>query len=254
MSKCLNFLNKFEVSPLATLFIFLTLLTNSYKLFYIYFLITFIHEMGHVTVAAFFKLKVSKIKLLAIGFNAEIDDLNYTSSLKEFFITVAGPLTYFVSELVLSYFYKMNFISYNALIQAKTINKFELIFNLLPIIPLDGGRILKIITDNFLPTKKSLFLVSILSCCFTIVFIYNTRYSPQWMMYVFLVLCNVYFFITINKRWKLFLIYRLSFDNKYKIKIHNHNDIYRNNNNFYIKGKELISEKNFVKKLIMNNI
>lgn len=254
MSKFLNFLNKFEVSPLATIFIFLTLLTNSYKLFFIYFLITFIHEIGHVIVAAFCKLKISRIKLLAIGFNAEIDDLDYTSSLKEFFITIAGPLTYFISEILLTYFYKMDFLSYNALIQAKTINKFELIFNLLPIIPLDGGRILKIMIDNFLPTKKSLLLVSILSSCFTVIFIYNTRYSPQWMMYVFLVLCNASFFITINKRWKLFLIYRLSFDNKYKIKIHNHNDIYRNKNNFYARGKELISEKILVKKLIMDNI
>lgn len=252
MNKFLNFLNKFEVSPFATIFIFLTLLTNSYKLFFIYFLITFIHELGHVLVAVVFKLRIGKIKLLAIGFNAEIDDLDYTTSLKEFLITIAGPLTYFISNFVLNYFYEIDFISYNALIQAKTINKFELIFNLLPMIPLDGGRILKIIIDNFITTKKSLYCALTISMIFTIIFIYHTRFSPQWMMYIFLSMCNIYFFLTIEKRWKLFLFHRLTFNNRYKIKIHRHNDIYRNKNNFLISGKNIIEEKTAIVKLIWN--
>ena len=253
MNKFLDFFNKFEVSPLATIFILFTLLTNSYKLFFIYFLITFIHELGHVIVAILFNLKIVKIKLLAIGFNAEIENLDYTSSLKELFITIAGPLTFYVSAYVLNYFYKIDFISYNACEQAKTINKYNFIFNLLPIIPLDGGRILKIIIDNFLTSKKSLIISSILSNIFTILFIYKTIATPQWMVYGFLVLTNISFFLMINKRWRLFLINRLTIYNKYKPKIHCKMDIYRNKNNFFIKNKEIIGEKAAIINLIKNN-
>lgn len=250
MSKLLNFLNKFEVSPLATIFIFLTLVANSYKLFFIYFFITLIHELGHVTMAILLNLKIKKISLLAVGFNAEIEGLDYTSSLKEFLITIAGPLTFFISSALLKYFYLIDFISYNALLQAKTINKFELLFNLIPIIPLDGGRILKIIIDCFFTSKKSMYLASCISILFTIVFVYCTRSSPQWIMYIFFVLYNIFFLLAINKNWRLFLINRLMQKNNLKIKIHKKRDIYRNKNNFFIKDKYVLSEKDLILYLI----
>jgi len=253
MNKFLDFFNKLEISPFATIFVFLTLLTNSYKLFFIYFLITFIHELGHVIVASLLKLKIGKIKLLAIGFNAEIENLDYTSSLKEFLITIAGPLTYFISSYLLNYLYKIDFISYNAFIQAKTINKYDLFFNLLPIVPLDGGRIIKIIIDNYLTTRKSLLTVSIISNIFTAIFIYKTIIAPQWLVYIFLIIANIIFFLTINKRWKRFLLNRLTIENKYKIKIHNKKDIYRNKNNFFIKNKKIFGEKIIIPNLISGN-
>ena len=61
MNKFLNLFNKIEISPIATVFIILTLLTNTYKLFFIFFLITFIHELGHVIAAMILKLKVKKL-------------------------------------------------------------------------------------------------------------------------------------------------------------------------------------------------
>lgn len=254
MNKFFSFLSKFEVSPFATIFILITLITNSYKLFFIYFSITFIHELGHVFAACLLKLKIGKVKLLAIGFNAQIENLDYTSSLKEFIIAIAGPMTYFITGYLLNYFYYKNIISYNALIQAKTVNKYNLIFNLLPIIPLDGGRILKIIIDNFFVSKKSLYVVSVLSIVFTITYIYITRISPQWLIYIFLILTNLMFLLTIEKRWKLFLISRLMIDNNYKDKIHSKPDIYRNKNNYIIIDKNIISEKKAIIKLLNNKI
>lgn len=252
MNKCLDFFSKFEVSPFATIFILLTLLTNSYKMFFIYFLITFIHELGHVTVAILFKLRINKIKLLAIGFNAEIDNLDNTTSIKEFFITIAGPLTYFLSFFLLKYLYSIDFVSYNAFTQANIINKYNLFFNLLPIIPLDGGRILKIILDNFFTSKKSISIISLLSFFFTFIFICKTVNSPQWLVYIFLIITNIIYFFTIDKRWKIFLVNRLIMNNKYKIKIHDKKDIYRNKNNIILKNKIMIDEKQAIIGIINN--
>lgn len=212
-------------------------------MFFIYFLITFIHELGHVVAAKMLKLNISKIKLLAIGFNAEIDDLDNTTSIKEFIVTIAGPLTYFVSSYLLRWMYSVDFISYNAYVQANTVNEYDLIFNLLPLIPLDGGRLLKIVIDNFVTTKKSLIIVSLLSNILVIVFMGITIKTPQWLVYAFLVFTNISFFLTIDNRWKRFLVNRLVKENNSKIKIHSKEDLYRNRNNYFIKNKTIISEK-----------
>lgn len=253
MNKFLNFFNKFEVSPFATIFIFLTLLTNSYKLFFIYFLITFIHELGHVIIAKVLKLKIGKIKLLAIGFNAEIENLDYTTSVKELMVVLAGPLTYFISLWLLKYLYKIDFISYNAYIQSMQVNKYTLFFNLLPLIPLDGGRILKIIIDNFLTSKRSIMVTVILSNIFLIAFMCYTIRTPQWLMYIFLILTNITCILTINKKWKLFLINRLIIKNNLKIKIHSHKDIFRNKNNYILKDDLILNEREAILNIIKQN-
>lgn len=253
MNKFCNFLIKFEVSPFATIFLSLTLISNSYKLFFIYFFITFIHELGHVIVAMLLKFKIGTIKLLAIGFNAEIDGLDNSTSLKEFLVVIAGPLTYFISLPLLNYLYKIDFISYNAYIQALQVNKYNLFFNLLPLIPLDGGRILKIIIDSFLTSKKSMIISAVLSNIFIIVFMAKTINSPQWLVYIFLILTNVTYFLSINKKWKIFLINRLMINNKYKDKIHRYNDIYRNKNNYLIKNNNVLNEKDAIIQILKNN-
>lgn len=253
MNKCLELFNKFEVSPFAAIFILFTLLTNSYKLFFIYFFITFIHELGHILVASALHLRIDKVKLMAIGFNAEIGSLDYVSSIKEFLVTIAGPVTFFLSKYLLIFLYKIDFISYNAFIQANLVNKYNFVFNLLPILPLDGGRILKIIIDCFLISKKSMITVSFFSVFFTILFMIFTINSPQWLVYIFLIVTNISEILSINKKWKSFLLSRLALENKYKIKIHRNYDIYRNKNNYIIFQKNILDEKQAIMGFIKNS-
>lgn len=203
--------------------------------------------------AKILKFRIGTIKLLAIGFNAEVEDLDNSSSLKEFLVAIAGPLTYFISLYLLKYLYKVDFISYNAYIQALQVNKYNLFFNLLPFIPLDGGRILKIIIDNFCTSKKSMLISASLSMIFIIVFIVNTIQTPQWLIYIFLVITNIIYCFTVNKRWKLFLLKRLMIDNKYKDKIHKKKDIFRNKNNYLIKNNEVLNEKEAIIQILIKD-
>ena len=203
--------------------------------------------------AKLMKLKIKKIKLLAVGFNAEIEDLDYTSSIKEFLVVIAGPLTYFISLYLLEYLYKVDFISYNAYTQALLVNRYDLIFNLLPLLPLDGGRILKIIIDNFFTSKKSMMITVLLSNIFLIIFMCYTINTPQWLMYTFLIITNITYILTINKKWKLFLVNRLIRKNNYKMKLHSHHDIYRNKNNYIIMNNCLLDEKEAIVNIIKSN-
>ena len=162
-------------------------------------------------------------------------------------------MTYFVSLYLLNYLYKIDFISYNSYLQGLKVNKYNLFFNLLPLIPLDGGRLLKIIIDNYLTSKNSMMMSSVLSNIFIIIFVIKTICSPQWLIYIFLIFTNLIYMVTINKKWKLFLIKRLMDNNKYKDKIHGYNDIFRNKNNYLIKNNNILSEKEAIIEILKNN-
>lgn len=57
------------------------------------------------------KVEVKSIKLLPIGFSTKIKDLDYLDTFKELLIVIAGPLTYFISFVLLHVLYRLDFIS-----------------------------------------------------------------------------------------------------------------------------------------------
>lgn len=90
-----------------------------------------IHELGHIIVGLILKAKLEKIEIMPFGlrasFNTDFDD----NKIKEIFITLAGPITSLALAILCT---QQQAIYSNILI---------LIFNLIPIYPLDGGRIIK---------------------------------------------------------------------------------------------------------------
>ncbi|MDA8234539.1 MAG: M50 family metallopeptidase [Clostridia bacterium] len=105
------------------------------------FLIVLIHELAHVAVALRYGLKVREVELLPFGGVARIEDFLEMDPSIETKIALAGPLAngvmlvaalgfqYYGSwqHPLLTYFIKCNIIM--------------VVFNLLPALPLDGGRI-----------------------------------------------------------------------------------------------------------------
>ena len=147
MKKLLQ-LFRFEVGISFIPFLIVILLAGQYKLFFTYFLITLIHELGHVIMSIIFKVRVNRIKLSIFGFNADIDSIDYLAIYKQILIIIAGPLTYFISNILIKELYLNNVISLVMYNKALASNLYILIFNLLPIFPLDGGRLIRILFDK----------------------------------------------------------------------------------------------------------
>lgn len=248
----LSLLSKFEVGISFVPFLIIILLTGSYKLFFTYFLITLIHELGHVFMAIIFKVKVNKIKLNIFGFNAEIENIDYLNIYKQILIIVAGPLTYFASILVIRELYFNDIISLLTYYKALASNKYILIFNLLPIYPLDGGRLIKILLDKLFTFKHSKIVLYIVSFVFMLGFVIYTKEYKQYLMYVFLILNFIMNVLSINKDWKTFLINRYYMNNKYKDKLHRRNDLYMYRNNYILNKEDILNEKEAIIKLLKN--
>lgn len=106
--------------------------------------------MGHFLTGYFLKLKVKEISVFMFGgvtiFN---EDLNL-NIFKELLVVVMGPVTQMLFYMLVYYLYTKGFVSVNTFQKVSKINLLLLNFNLLPILPLDGGKILNNILDLIL--------------------------------------------------------------------------------------------------------
>ncbi len=126
------------------IFILVCYLFNRLEVYTILMLLAFLHECGHLLAGIILKLKPKKLEInpfgLAIIFE-EFGSKNKEFEWKKIIISLAGPLTNLV---ILLLFIFANIPLEN--IQREIIvyaNILIIAFNLLPIYPLDGGRIVK---------------------------------------------------------------------------------------------------------------
>ncbi len=247
-----NFLPKFSINFLVIPTLIIILISGRYKPFFIFFLLSFVHELGHIIMAKILKLNVEKIEMLPFGFQASINGTNYRKSNIELLVALAGPLMFFVNNILLKFLLEIGFLSYVAKVNAMEANFLILIFNLLPIYPLDGSVILKCILDKFFPKKKSMYLISLISFNVFLFLIVATSNSPQWIIYIFLIFYQIYYLLTFDNQWKLFLISRDNKKGNYKVKVHHRNDLYRDKENYIINDENLLDEENFISKELLS--
>lgn len=99
--------------------------------FFIFILMALAHEMGHMSVAFFFGERPKKIFLTLLGPIGFIENFENLPNNKKTPILIAGPLV----SLVLIFIFR-NYATF------MRINFIILLFNMLPIYPLDGGQLL----------------------------------------------------------------------------------------------------------------
>lgn len=130
------------------LFIVLFLVTKQIGLYALFMLFVLIHELTHMIVGISLGFKPKKIIVMPFGFKIEFKEIEWNKKieLKNAIISFAGPLANVVILLIAAFLKLHTNIIY--------INLIITLFNLLPIYPLDGGRILKSILTVKLENKK----------------------------------------------------------------------------------------------------
>lgn len=115
--------------------------TRSYYQFAIAFLSIIIHELAHMAAAAFFHCRTVSVRILPLGLSADID-MGGCSRNRRLVIYSCGPLMSFFLSAVSCLAYVLYPESKSYLGYISFLNFYLAIFNLIPAIPLDGGRIL----------------------------------------------------------------------------------------------------------------
>lgn len=110
------------------------------NIYFIFLISILLHEMAHMIVGVCLGLKIKKIMFNPLGVCLEfIGYRENKKTIKRIIINLSGPLFNFIFAIIISH---LN-IEYKLKIDLFYTNLLLGIFNLLPIIPLDGGKILK---------------------------------------------------------------------------------------------------------------
>ena len=134
---------RFRISWLWLLFLPLMMLSHMGKTLLFLFGILSIHEAAHMIAARFFHYPISSITIYPFGLCAQIDYIGMGRIWQELLIILVGPLTHLVIPYLLQLFCDMDLISVSYMEYLCALNTSILTFNLLPVFPLDGGRLMQ---------------------------------------------------------------------------------------------------------------
>lgn len=139
---------RFRIDLKILIFFGIFYFTNQLSIYLWTMLFCFIHELGHLIMGLIRGLKPEKIEMTPFGFFLEFNPKTYENE-KEIFktnilVAVAGPITNLIIILAILFLH-ISFIGRDLAVYA---NLIIFAFNLIPIYPLDGGRVLKCILDR----------------------------------------------------------------------------------------------------------
>ena len=219
------------------------------------YLIVLTHELGHITIGIIFKYDIKQIKIYPFGgytiFNTNINK----SFIEEFLVFIGGILFQTILYLLVKTFMNPNLYSYNIFMNYNTT---ILLFNLLPITPLDGSKVLNILLNTIIPFKKSHILTIYIS--FISVFILIILYYKDINM----IMMSILLIIMIRNEYKnhLFLynsflieryIKNIKFKKNHFIRGNNINKMMKYFNNTFILNNKYVDEKEVLSKKFSSN-
>jgi len=215
----------FKVHPFFLITAIIILFTGYFRDFIYITTIILVHELGHVSIALIFKWKIEKVVLLPFGGITIFNEHLNKSMIEEFLILIAGPIFQIIFVNIINIFLNSElFYQYHIIL---------LIFNLIPIIPLDGSKLVNIFTDYFFSYKKSLIISLIISWIFIcFIFIYNIyNFNLIFLLsLIFLIIKNVLEYRNYKYKVNIFLLERYLYNFNFK-------------RYFYIKGLDIYKLK-----------
>ncbi len=218
------------------------MITGNFKVFFFFTIIIIIHELGHILWALYYNWQIEKIIILPFGALTIFHEKLNKPLKEEFIILIMGPLF----QIIFTYFFvkNNNLLNYSNLILA---------FNLLPIHPLDGSKLLNIILNKLTNFKKSHIITIYISFITIIIIVIKENFN--------LIFTIILLFITIkvvdeyknhNIIFNKFLLERytnkFNFKKKKIIKGINLNKMKRDYKHIFYTNNHYHSEKEILKK------
>lgn len=207
---------RFRLHPLFVLLLLLSVLTGRFLEILMLFGIVLIHELGHAAMAKQLGWRVREVLLTPFGGVAVTDEDGSVPAREEALVAAAGPA---MNVLMIGFAYAMTAAgvwTHAWTEQFAKANAILLLFNLLPILPLDGGKLLRVCVGWAIPYYRTLRTTALwsLAASALLVVAASLRYGQAgWatsaaMIGAFLLYANWYEWRTTPYRFFRFLLGR----------------------------------------------
>ena len=233
--------NDIRIHPFTILLFIIAIYYKTYHFLLGGMVITIIHELFHYYFAKKYKFKTKKITILPFGTNLILLDYGQHHIIEEFIVILAGLISHFFIFLFLLFFFNHEeFLKMNALIFA---------FNLLPIYPLDGSKLILLFLSMVMDYQKAIKLQIKISIFFISICLMTIFKINMMLVFLFLIIENYYYI----KTYRVHII-RLLLSRRKPLyrKFHwNHNDdFYRTYQNIYIQNNKCYNEAQKINDLL----
>ncbi len=181
------------------------------------YLIIILHEIGHIVAMKLYKYEIYKITFFPFGAIIECD-VNKNRDIKSEIVIYLAGIIVNIALFFISWIFGLPKI-------IMQLNMVVLLFNLIPVLPLDGGRIFLGIISSFVRFKRALkisYISSILISIALLIISFICFRSLNIMFVIgYFLISNIILYFTINRQYEGFLL------GKYL------------NSNFYLKYKQI---------------
>ena len=245
-----KFLNNINISTYTIFLVFLAFLSGLFKEIIVVFIIVIFHEFGHFICLIKYKWNIKKITIYPFGGITTLDEQIDKPLKEEFIITLFGPLMQEILFIIIIILYKFNLIDNYIFTLFKNYNFTILIFNLLPIHPLDGSKLLNVFINKIFNFRLSYFLNLIISIIFlSIFFIIFKNDTSYYIIIIFLIYQILYYYKNRYIIFNRFILEKRIRKNEYLDykKINNIKKMYRNKKHLFKTNSRYLTEKEYIK-------
>lgn len=254
----MSILKKIKFDFTTYFIIFGSLLCGYFKNILLILLIIIIHELGHVFFLKKYHAEIEEIRLYPFGGITKTKMLINTKTTHSIIIALGGFIFQIILFLIFHLIFKFHIIRppiYNLFLKYNTS---IILFNLIPIIPLDGSLILKNLFAKFLSFKLSNILTLVLSFLNILIYL-SLNYLlaiNNYLIVSILIYKSIIFLKRIPYEQNLLYLERYLYKLKFsKIKYINNKKYFKLDTYHYIKNNNhILKEEEYLEKLFDNPV
>lgn len=180
---------KIHISSFFIIIIFLSFVSGLFRDIITLFLVIIVHEIGHVASSLMYSWNIKKIDIFLCGGFITYDEVIDKPFKEEFLIAISGFIFQTIFYLLIAILCRFNIIGENIYFLVKKYHYSVLFFNLLPIIPLDGAKVLTVFLSMRFSYKKVLIITKWVS----------------FLSIIMIVMCFIFFNIKIEYSYLMIL-------------------------------------------------
>lgn len=171
---------RLHVHPLLPLLWAVACVTGMHRHILPVLLAFFLHECGHLLMARLFLIPVAEIEVTPLGGVISLQNAEASPAVHHFFLALAGPACSFLGCLLTALLYRGGIISFFFACAFAKANLILFLFNLLPVLPLDGGQMIRVLLCRLIPCQtatrvltQAALIIGLTLCCLTFYFAFQ---------------------------------------------------------------------------------